>query len=163
MIHIDRTRALEPLEPTSLVDRRRNARNVPDRAINDHRAESTNYGDVSPAGSQPSANRHVDLNPALDITTSVYTARPTEKLRCETTRYDPRRHQRGSHRARPRWIGVSSVSRRRSRPVILLRRFSNDAGVPLGQVAIAESMRESFTVNESSTGSSTASSFPGRG
>jgi hypothetical protein len=54
------------------------------------------------------------MNPALDITTSVDTVRPTEKLRCETTRYDPRRHQRGSHRARPRWIAVSSVSRRRA-------------------------------------------------
>jgi 6-phosphofructokinase 2 len=29
------------------------------------------------------------MNPVLDITTSVDTVRPTDKLRCETTRYDP--------------------------------------------------------------------------
>jgi 6-phosphofructokinase 2 len=29
------------------------------------------------------------MNPVLDITTSVDTVRPTEKLRCETRRYDP--------------------------------------------------------------------------
>jgi 6-phosphofructokinase 2 len=29
------------------------------------------------------------MNPALDITTSVDVVRRTDKLRCETTRYDP--------------------------------------------------------------------------
>jgi 6-phosphofructokinase 2 len=37
----------------------------------------------------------------------------------------------------------------------------NDAGVPLGQVAIAESTRESFTVNESSTGQQYRFVLPG--
>jgi 6-phosphofructokinase 2 len=34
----------------------------------------------------------------------------------------------------------------------LVTSLLNDAGVPLGQVTIADSTRESFTVNESSTG-----------
>ena len=37
----------------------------------------------------------------------------------------------------------------------------NDAGVPLGQVAIAESTRECFTVNESSTGQQYRFVLPG--
>ncbi len=45
----------------------------------------------APAEPAPSRAQIVTLtmNPALDITTSVDVVRPTEKLRCETPRYDP--------------------------------------------------------------------------
>jgi 6-phosphofructokinase 2 len=43
----------------------------------------------------------------------------------------------------------------------LVTSLLNDAEVPLGQVAIAESTRESFTVNESSTGQQYRFVLPG--
>ena len=102
------------------------------------------------------------MNPALDITTSVGTVRPTDKLRCETTRYDP-----GGG-----GINVARVARKLGGSVFALfpaggrtgdvvMSLLNDAGVPFGHIGIAEATRESFTVNENSTGDQYRFVLPG--
>jgi hypothetical protein len=55
MIHIDRTRALEPLKPRVYGSPAKSQKRTRP-GYNHQRAESTNYGDVSRASSQPSAN-----------------------------------------------------------------------------------------------------------
>jgi 6-phosphofructokinase 2 len=103
----------------------------------------------------PSRARIVTLtmNPALDITTSIDVVRPTEKLRCETTRYDP--GGGGINVARIAHVlggSVSAVFPAGGPTGGLVTKLLNDAGVPFRDVAIAASTRESFTVNETSTG-----------
>ncbi len=93
------------------------------------------------------------MNPALDITTSVDVVRPTDKLRCAATRYD----------AGGGGINVAHIAHMLGGSALavfpaggatggLLVKLLGDEGVPFVQVRIAASTRESFTVNESSTG-----------
>ncbi|OBI82212.1 1-phosphofructokinase family hexose kinase [Mycobacterium sp. 1245805.9] len=93
------------------------------------------------------------MNPALDITTSVDVVRPTDKLRCADTRYD----------AGGGGINVAHIAHELGGPVLavfpaggttgaLVARLLADEGVPFWQVPIAAATRESFTVNENSTG-----------
>ncbi len=93
------------------------------------------------------------MNPALDITTSVDNVRPTDKLRCEIPRYDP-----GGG-----GINVARIGHVLGASVLALfpaggptgdvvMSLLKDAGVPFRHVAIGASTRESFTVNEGSTG-----------
>ncbi|BBZ49069.1 1-phosphofructokinase family hexose kinase [Mycobacterium heidelbergense] len=102
------------------------------------------------------------MNPALDITTSVDLVRPTEKLRCQTTRYDP-----GGG-----GINVARVARVLGASVVavfpaggptgdLLVSLLGDAGVPFRKVPIAASTRESLTVNETSSGQQYRFVLPG--
>jgi 6-phosphofructokinase 2 len=110
-----------------------------------------------PTPAQPPAGRPqivtLTMNPALDITTSVDTVRPTEKLRCAATRYD----------AGGGGINVAHIAHTLGGSALavfpaggatggLVVKLLSDDGVPFVQIPIAASTRESFTVNESSTG-----------
>ena len=110
-----------------------------------------------PTPAQPPAGRPqivtLTMNPALDITTSVDIVRPTEKLRCAATRYD----------AGGGGINVAHIAHTLGGSALavfpaggatggLVVKLLSDDSVPFVQVPIATSTRESFTVNESSTG-----------
>src|SRR6516165_10246299 len=110
-----------------------------------------------PTPAQPPAGRPqivtLTMNPALDITTSVDVVRPTEKLRCAATRYD----------AGGGGINVAHIAHTLGGSALavfpaggatggLVVKLLTDDGVPFVQIPIAASTRESFTVNESSTG-----------
>ncbi|OCB47945.1 phosphofructokinase [Mycobacterium malmoense] len=117
-----------------------------------------------PAEPSPSPTRIVTLtmNPALDITTSVGVVRPTDKLRCSATRYDP-----GGG-----GINVARVAKVLGSPVLavfpaggshggLLMTLLGEAQVPFRHIPIAAQTRESFTVNETSTGQQYRFVLPG--
>jgi 6-phosphofructokinase 2 len=102
------------------------------------------------------------MNPALDITTSVDVVRPTDKLRCGTTRYDP--GGGGINVARiARVLGgsVSAVFPVGGPTGDVVMSLLRSGGVPFRQVAIAASTRESFTVNETTTGQQYRFVLPG--
>lgn len=118
----------------------------------------------TPAGPPARRTRIVTLtmNPALDITTSVGKVRPTEKMRCETPRYDP--GGGGINVARIAQVlggSVSAVFPAGGATGALIARLLSDAGVPFREVAIAASTRESFTVHERSTGQQYRFVLPG--
>lgn len=102
------------------------------------------------------------MNPALDVTTSVDTIRPTEKLRCETARYDP--GGGGINVARVAHVlggSVSAVFPAGGPTGDLLMSLLNDAGVSFRNVPIAAPTRESFTVNENASGQQFRFILPG--
>lgn len=107
------------------------------------------------AGFAPGLPRIVTLtmNPALDITTSVEVVQPTSKLRCSATRYDP--GGGGVNVARIAHVlggSAFAVLPAGGSHGGMLTRLLSDAGVPFGEIPIAGATRESFTVNETSTG-----------
>lgn len=109
----------------------------------------------APAGPAPSPAQIATLtmNPALDITTSVDVVRATDKLRCGAARYDP--GGGGINVARIAHVlgaSVSAVFPAGGPTGALVSSLIKGEGVPFRQVAIAASTRESFTVNETSTG-----------
>ncbi|UXA08359.1 1-phosphofructokinase family hexose kinase [Mycobacterium sp. SMC-2] len=102
------------------------------------------------------------MNPALDITTSVGVVRPTDKLRCSATRYDP-----GGG-----GINVARIAKVLGSSVLavfpaggshggLVTSLLSEAEVPFRQIPIAAQTRESFTVNETSTGQQYRFVLPG--
>ncbi|WP_218014403.1 1-phosphofructokinase family hexose kinase [Mycolicibacterium palauense] len=102
------------------------------------------------------------MNPALDITTEIGTVQPTHKMRCGTPQYDP-----GGG-----GINVARVARVLGAPVSAifpaggvtgeaLSRLLGMAGIPADRIPIAEPTRESFTVNELSTGKQFRFILPG--
>ena len=102
------------------------------------------------------------MNPALDITTSVGVVRPTDKLRCSATRYDP-----GGG-----GINVARIARVLGGSVLavfpaggshggLVTSLLSDAQVPFRRIPIGAQTRESFTVNETSTGQQYRFVLPG--
>jgi 6-phosphofructokinase 2 len=102
------------------------------------------------------------MNPALDITTSVGVVRPTDKLRCSATRYDP--GGGGINVARiARVLGgsVCAVFPAGGSTGGMITTLLSDAGVPFRRVPIAGSTRESFTINETSTGQQYRFVLPG--
>nr|WP_090344506.1 1-phosphofructokinase family hexose kinase [Mycolicibacterium malmesburyense]CRL76021.1 hexose kinase [Mycolicibacterium malmesburyense] len=102
------------------------------------------------------------MNPALDITTSADVVRPTDKIRCAGARYD----------AGGGGVNVSRVANVLGVPTSAVfpiggatggqvERLLAESGVPARVVPIAESTRESFTVNESTTGKQYRFVLPG--
>ncbi|BBZ23325.1 1-phosphofructokinase family hexose kinase [Mycolicibacter hiberniae] len=102
------------------------------------------------------------LNPALDITTSIDRVRPTEKLRCRPARYDP-----GGG-----GVNVARIAHVLGAPVLailaaggpsggLVTALLEQARVPFDRVPIAEPTRESFTIDEQSTGGQYRFVLPG--
>ena len=92
------------------------------------------------------------MNPALDITTNADVVRPTDKIRCVGARYDP--GGGGINVARVAHVlgaKVSAVLPAGGPTGGLVTDLVSEAGVPLRQIKIADSTRESFTVNERST------------
>ncbi|CAN5852019.1 1-phosphofructokinase family hexose kinase [soil metagenome] len=93
------------------------------------------------------------MNPALDITTSADIVRPTDKIRCNDARYDP--GGGGINVARVTHVlgaSVAAVFPAGGPTGALVTDLVAQAGVPLHRIGIAESTRESFTVDETSTG-----------
>lgn len=93
------------------------------------------------------------MNPALDITTNTEVVRPTDKLRCAAVRYDPG----GGGINVARVAGVLGASATAVFPVggpagELVRNLLVAEGIAAQRIAIGGSTRESFTVNEISTG-----------
>jgi 6-phosphofructokinase 2 len=102
------------------------------------------------------------MNPALDITTSVGVVRPTDKLRCSATRYDP--GGGGINVARIAQVlggSVLAVFPAGGSHGGLVTSLLRDAEVPFAQIPIAAQTRESFTVNETSTGQQYRFVLPG--
>ena len=117
-----------------------------------------------PADSAASRPRIVTLtmNPALDITTNVDVVRPTQKLRCSATRYDP--GGGGINVARiARVLGgsVFAVFPTGGSHGGLVTRLLDEAGVAFAAIPIAGATRQSFTVNETSTGEQYRFVLPG--
>jgi 6-phosphofructokinase 2 len=102
------------------------------------------------------------MNPALDITTSVDVVRPTDKLRCADTRYDPGGGGINvAHIAHELGGSVLAVFPAGGTTGGLIARLLADEGVPFWQVPIAAATRESFTVNENSSGKQYRFVLPG--
>jgi 6-phosphofructokinase 2 len=102
------------------------------------------------------------INPALDITTSVDVVHPTDKLRCAATRYDPGGGGINvAHIAHELGGSVLAVFPAGGTTGSLIARLLADEGVPFWQVPIAAATRESFTVNESSSGQQFRFVLPG--
>lgn len=93
------------------------------------------------------------MNPALDITTEANVVRPTDKIRCQSARYDP--GGGGINVARVALVlgaPVAAIFPAGGASGDLVTRLVHDAGVPLRRIQITDPTRESFTVNERSTG-----------
>lgn len=93
------------------------------------------------------------MNPALDITTDAESVRPTDKVRCTGVRYDPGgggvnvaqvAHNLGG--------SVTAVFPAGGATGDVYGDLLTARGVPFHRVKIAGSTRESFTINEISTG-----------
>jgi len=102
------------------------------------------------------------MNPALDITTSVDRVRPTDKLRCQGARHD----------AGGGGINVARVARVLGTPAVAVFPAGGPTGdvvadllvaegVPFHRVRIDGRTRESFTVNEESSGQQYRFVLPG--
>lgn len=92
-------------------------------------------------------------NPALDVTVETAVVRPGEKLRCTEVRYDPGgggiNVARVAHALGAEAMAVFPVGGLTGRRVLHLMEA---AGVPISPVTISGLVRESFTVDEASTG-----------
>jgi 6-phosphofructokinase 2 len=102
------------------------------------------------------------MNPALDIATDTDVVRPTDKVRCSPARYDPGGGGINVARiARGLGASASAVFPAGGPTGDLLTQLLDRAGVPLRRVPIAEWTRESFTVNERTTGKQYRFVLPG--
>lgn len=93
------------------------------------------------------------MNPALDITTDAEIVRPTSKVRCRAVRYDA--GGGGINVARIAHIlgaSVSAVFPAGGATGDVLTDLLNAEGVPFQRIKVSEATRESFTVDETSTG-----------
>lgn len=107
---------------------------------------------ASRGGDRPSIVT-LTMNPALDIATGADIVRPTDKIRCAEARYDPGGGGINVARvARVLGASVAAVSPLGGPAGALVAELVRRAGVPLRQVDITEPTRESFTVDEFSTG-----------
>lgn len=102
------------------------------------------------------------MNPALDVTTDAPLVRPTHKIRCTGARYDP--GGGGINVARTAYALGASVSA--VFPVggptgDLVTELVGRADVPFRRIAIAAPTRESFTVNDKSSGEQYRFVLPG--
>ena len=102
------------------------------------------------------------MNPALDITTSAHEVRPTHKIRCRGARYDAGGGGINVARIASALGGsVSAVFPVGGPTGDLVTELVGDADVPYRRVAISEPTRESFTVDEESTGQQYRFVLPG--
>ena len=102
------------------------------------------------------------MNPALDITTSAGVVLPTDKIRCSEPRYDPGGGGINVARIAHALGGSVSAIFPAGGPIgSIVTKLLDEAGVSCRQVPIAESTRESFTVDERQTGDSYRFVLPG--
>jgi 6-phosphofructokinase 2 len=102
------------------------------------------------------------MNPALDITTDTDRVIPTDKMRCGLPRYDP--GGGGINVARIAHVLGASVSALFPAGGHAGDKVTNlvaDSGVPVQRITVAHSTRESFTVDERSTGQQYRFVLPG--
>ncbi len=114
----------------------------------------------------PNGNRGtivtLTMNPALDITTSVDRVRPTDKLRCQGARHDP--GGGGMNVARIASVlgaSVAAVFPAGGPTGDVVADLLVAEGVPFHRVKIGGRTRESFTVNEESSGEQYRFVLPG--
>lgn len=92
------------------------------------------------------------MNPALDITTSTETVRPTEKLRCAPARYDPGGGGINvAHVAQVLGASTKAVFPAGGPAGELVTTLLVAEGLAVHRILIGGSTRESFTVNETSS------------
>ena len=102
------------------------------------------------------------LNPALDVSTSTPTVRPTHKLRCSEPRTEPGGGGINVARVIHALGGdVTAVFPRGGPTGATFEALLRDTGVPVAPVPIAGTMRESFTVDESDSGEQYRFVLPG--
>lgn len=102
------------------------------------------------------------MNPALDVSSSVNRVRAERKLRCGPARLDPGGGGVNVSRAIRNLGGRSAAIYPLGGPTgAAYRRFAADAGIAGYEVAIAGDTRESFTVDETSTGDQYRFVLPG--
>jgi 6-phosphofructokinase 2 len=102
------------------------------------------------------------MNPALDITTDAEVVRPTDKVRCSGARYDP--GGGGINVAQIAHIlgaSVTAVFPAGGATGDVIADLLAERGVRSRRVRIAASTRESFTINEVSTGQQYRFVLPG--
>lgn len=102
------------------------------------------------------------MNPALDITTSAAEVWPTSKIRCREARYDA--GGGGINVARFTHVlgaSVSAVFPAGGPAGDVVEDLVAQAGVPFCRIPIAEPTRESFTVNDESSGQQYRFVLPG--
>jgi 6-phosphofructokinase 2 len=116
---------------------------------------------ASPNGSR-AAIVTLTMNPALDITTSVDRVRPTDKLRCQGARHDPGGGGINVARiARVLGASVSAIFPAGGPTGDVVADLLAEQGVPFHRVRISGRTRESFTVNEGSSGQQFRFVLPG--
>lgn len=119
------------------------------------------HRETGPKGS-PATIVTLTMNPALDITTSAQQVRHTDKVRCSEARYDP--GGGGINAARiARVLGVSAtaVFPAGGPTGDVFADLLAEARVPFCRIKIAGRTRESFTVNEASSGQQYRFVLPG--
>ena len=102
------------------------------------------------------------MNPALDITTDTDRVIPTDKMRCGLPRYDP--GGGGINVARIAHVlgaSVSALFPAGGHAGDKVTDLVADSGVPVQRITVARSTRESFTVDEDSTGQQYRFVLPG--
>ena len=102
------------------------------------------------------------MNPALDITTDTDRVTPTDKIRCGLPRYDP--GGGGINVARIAHVldaSVSALFPAGGHAGDKVTDLVADSGVPVQRITVARSTRESFTVDEDSTGQQYRFVLPG--
>ncbi len=93
------------------------------------------------------------MNPALDVATSVETVLPTHKLRCGPPRFDPGGGGVNVARVVHALGGdVTAVFPSGGTAGAAIEALLREAGVPAAPVPVEGATRESFTVDESSSG-----------
>jgi 6-phosphofructokinase 2 len=115
----------------------------------------------SPSGDR-AAIVTLTMNPALDITTSVDRVHPTDKLRCQGARYDP--GGGGINVARIASVlgaSVSAIFPAGGPTGDVVADLLGEQGVPFHRIRISGRTRESFTVNEESSGQQFRFVLPG--
>jgi 6-phosphofructokinase 2 len=116
---------------------------------------------ISPDGNRATIVT-LTMNPALDITTSVDRVRPTDKLRCQGARHDPGGGGINVARiARVLGASVSAVFPAGGPTGDVIADLLVAQKVPFHRVRIGGRTRESFTVNEESSGQQYRFVLPG--